>query len=122
MPAHVGFWIDGKLIQEFEVDATDLEGQVREVRARLTAGEHLLSASYVKQFHALPPSYNGPEPSTRPPVPLITPHGPLSQKDIETLRRLGTTIKTDAIAMPGINRMKENRAILRLCCGPRPIV
>ena len=65
MPAHVGFWIDGKLIHEFVVDATDLEGQVREVRAPVSAGEHLLSCSYLKEFHGLPPpSYNGPEPST----------------------------------------------------------
>ncbi|HLX45425.1 MAG TPA: DUF1592 domain-containing protein [Bryobacteraceae bacterium] len=107
MPAHVGFWIDGKLIQEIEVDATDLEGQVREVRTKVTAGEHLLSASYIKQFHGLPPSYKGPEPSTRPPVPLISARGPLSQKDIETLRRLGTTIKTDAIETRIDNRFES---------------
>jgi hypothetical protein len=107
MPAHVGFWIDGKLIQEIEVDATDLEGQVREVRAKVAAGEHLLSASYLRQFHGLPPSYNGPEPSTRPPVPLINAHGPLSEKDIETLRRLGTTIKTDSIETRVDNRFES---------------
>ena len=107
MPAHVGFWIDGKLIQEIEVDATDLEGQVREVRAKVTAGEHLLSASYIKQFHGLPPSYKGPEPSTRPPVPLISAKGPLSQKDIETLRKYGTTIKTDAIETRIDNRFES---------------
>jgi len=107
MPAHVGFWIDGKLIQEIEVDATDLEGQVREVRTRVTAGEHLLSASYIKQFHGLPASYNGPEPSTRPPVPLISAHGALSQKDIETLRKYGTTIKTDAIETRIDNRFES---------------
>jgi hypothetical protein len=98
MPAHVAFWVDGKLVHELEVDATDLEGQVREFRARVTAGEHLLSASYLKEYNGLPPSYNGPEPSARPPTPLIsTTHGTLSQKDIETLRKLGTTIKTDGI-------------------------
>ena len=107
MPAQVGFWIDGKLIQEIDVDATDLEGQVREVRTKVTAGEHLLSASYLKQFHGLPPSYKGPEPSTRPPVPLISARGPLSQKDIETLRRLGTTIKTDAIETRIDNRFES---------------
>ena len=26
MPAHAGVWVDGKMLQEFEVDATDLEG------------------------------------------------------------------------------------------------
>ena len=97
MPAHVGFWIDGKLIQDIEVDATDLEGQVQELRTKVTAGDHLLSASYLKEFHGLPPSYNGPEPSTRPPTALITPRGALTAQDIETLRKFGTKIKTDAI-------------------------
>ncbi|MDQ6704836.1 MAG: DUF1592 domain-containing protein, partial [Acidobacteriota bacterium] len=97
MPAHVGFWIDGRLIQEIEVDATDLEGQVQEVRTKVTAGDHLLSASYLKEYHGLPPSYNGPEPSTRPPTALITPRGALTPQDIETLRKFGTKIKTDAI-------------------------
>ena len=35
MPAHVGFWIDGRLVREVEVDATDLEGQVREYKPKL---------------------------------------------------------------------------------------
>jgi len=107
MPAHVGFWIDGKLIQEMEVDATDLEGQVRELGTKVAAGEHLVSASYLKQFHGLPPSYNGPEPSTRPPTPLISTRGPLTEKDIETLRRLGTTIKTDSIETRIDNRFES---------------
>ena len=96
MPAQMAFWIDGKLMQQIDVDATDLEGQVREFRTKVTAGEHLLSASYLKQFHGLPPSYGGPDPSTRPPTPLISARGPLTEKDIETLRKLGTTIKTDS--------------------------
>ena len=108
MPAHVGFWIDGKLTQEFEVDATDLEGQVREGRAKVTAGEHLLSLSYLKQFHGLPASYGGPAPSTRPPTPLLSsPRGKLTEQDIETLRRLGTTIKTDGIEARLDNRFES---------------
>ena len=107
MPAHVGLWIDGKLAEEFEVDATDLEGQVRETRTRAAAGEHLLSLSYLKQYHGLPPAYGGPEPSTRPPAPLINPRGKLSEQDIETLRRLGTTIKTDGIETRLDNRFES---------------
>jgi cytochrome c553 len=107
MPAHVGFWIDGTMVQEFEVDATDLEGQVREARTKVTAGEHLLSCSYLKQYHGLPPSYGGPEPSTRPPTPLIHPRGQLTPEDIETLRRLGTTIKTDSIETRIDNRFES---------------
>ena len=97
MPAHVGLWIDSKLVREAEVDATDLEGQIQDFRAPVTAGEHLVSASYLKEFHGLPPIYGGPEPSTRPPAALINPRGKLTEKDIETLRKFGTKIKTDAI-------------------------
>ena len=58
-PAHPALFIDGKLIQQFEVDATDLEGQIVECRARVTAGEHLLSETYLRNYHGLPPSYQG---------------------------------------------------------------
>ena len=97
MPAHIGLWIDSKLIQESEIDATDLEGQTLDFRAKVTAGEHLVSGSYLKEFHGLPPSYGGPEPSTRPAVALFNPRGKLTEKDIETMRKLGTKVKTDGI-------------------------
>jgi cytochrome c551/c552 len=106
-PAHPAFFIDGKLIQEFEVDATDLEGQIVELRTRVTAGEHLLSASYLKNYHGLPPSYNGPEPSKRPPQALINPRGKLTEQDIEVLRRFGTKIKTDSIETRVDNRYES---------------
>jgi Protein of unknown function (DUF1592)/Protein of unknown function (DUF1588)/Protein of unknown function (DUF1587)/Protein of unknown function (DUF1595)/Protein of unknown function (DUF1585) len=107
MPAQGAVWIDGKMIKELDVDATDLEGQVREFRAKVTAGEHLVSCSYLKEYHGLPPSYGGPEPSTRPPVPLISARGKLSEKDIETLRKFGTTIKTDSIETRIDNRFES---------------
>jgi hypothetical protein len=107
MPAQVAFWIDGKMVQHFDVDATDLEGQVVQLRTHVTAGEHLLSCSYLKQYHGLPPDYHGPEPSTRPPVALITPRGKLSEKDIETLRKYGTKIKTDSIETRIDNRFES---------------
>ena len=66
-PAHPALFIDNRLVKEFEVDATDLEGQIVEFRTRVTAGEHLLSASYLRNYEGLPPSYNGPNPSKRPP-------------------------------------------------------
>ncbi len=106
-PAHPALWIDGKMIKEFEVDATDLEGQIVEARTRVTAGDHLLSASYSRAYHGLPPSYNGPEPSKRPPEPLINPRGKLSEKDIETLRKYGTRIKTDAVERRVDNRYES---------------
>ena len=108
MPAQVAFWIDGKQVQHIDVDATDLEGQVVQVRTRVTAGEHLLSCSYLKQYHGLPADYHGPEPSTRPPVALIsTTHGKLSEKDIETLRKYGTKIKTDSVETRIDNRFES---------------
>jgi len=108
MPAQVAFWIDGKQVQHIDVDATDLEGQVVQVRTRVTAGEHLLSCSYLKQYHGLPADYHGPDPSTRPPVALIsTTHGKLSEKDIETLRKYGTKIKTDSVETRIDNRFES---------------
>ncbi len=101
------FWIDGKKIQEWEMDATDLEGQIVEVRAKVTAGEHLLSSTYLKNLHGLPPKYNGPMPSQRPPEPLITARGKLTEKDIETLRKYGTKIKTDRIETRLDNRFES---------------
>jgi len=106
-PAHLGFWVDGKLVHEFDVDATDLEGQSHDFRVRVTAGDHLLSASYIKQYNGLPPSYKGPEPSTRPPQALITTRGALSAKDLETLRKLGTTIKLDRVETRVDNRFES---------------
>ena len=108
MPAQIAFWIDGKQVQHFDEDATDLEGQVLELRTHVTAGEHLLSCSYLKQYHGLPPDYHGPDPSTRPPVALITStRGKLSEKDIETLRKYGTKIKTDSIETRIDNRFES---------------
>ena len=77
------------------------------MRARVTAGEHLLSETYIKTYHGLPPSYNGPEPSKRPPEPLISARGKLTEKDIETLRKYGTRIKTDAIETRVDNRFES---------------
>ncbi len=105
-PAHLGFWVDGKLIHQFDVDATDLEGQSHDFRARITAGDHLLSASYIREYHGLPPSYKGPEPSTRTPQALISTRGALTEKDLETIRKLGTTIKLDRVETRVDNRFE----------------
>jgi len=105
--ARPAFWIDGQMIKEFEVDATDLEGQVVEVRTRVTAGEHLLSASYLRNYHGLPTSYGGAEPSQRSPEPLISSRGKLSEKDIEVMRKLGTRVKTDGTETRIDNRFES---------------
>lgn len=106
-PVQPALYIDGKLVHEWEVDATDLEGQIVEVRSRVTAGEHLLSTTYHRNYHGLPPSYNGPEPSKRPPAPLISARGKLTEKDIETLRKYGTKIKTDSVETRVDNRWES---------------
>lgn len=106
-PAHPALFIDGKPAGDWEVDATDLEGQIVEMRTRVSAGEHLLSATYLRNFHGLPPSYNGPEPSKRPPEALISTRGALTQKDIETLRKYGTKIKTDSVETRVDNRYES---------------
>ncbi|MBL8230744.1 MAG: DUF1592 domain-containing protein [Bryobacterales bacterium] len=96
-PAIPALYVDGKFVKQWEVDATDLEGQIVEVRAQVTAGEHLVSATYLRNYHGLPPQYKGPEPSKRPPEALISTRGKLSEKDIEVLRKFGTKIKTDRL-------------------------
>ena len=106
-PVTPAFWIDGVKIKEWTVDATDLEGQIVEVRVPVKAGEHLLSGSYLRNYHGLPPKYNGPEPSTRPPEPMITTSGKLTEKDIETLRKYGTKIKSDRIETRIDNRWES---------------
>lgn len=108
-PARPAFFIDGKLIQEFQIDATDLEGQTLDLRAQVTAGEHLLSGSYLKTYHGLPPQYHGPEPSQRPPEPLLSnsARGALSKEDVEVLRKFGTKLKTDAIEARVDNRYES---------------
>ena len=106
-PVHPALFIDGKQIKEWEVDATDLEGQIVDHRMQVSAGEHLLSTSYLNAYSGLPPSYNGPDPSKRPPAALIETRGKLSEKDIETLRKYGTRIKTDGIDTRVDNRFES---------------
>jgi PAS domain-containing protein len=107
MPARPALYIDGKFVKEWEYDATDLEGQIVTVRTQVTAGEHLISATYLKNYHGLPPSYKGPEPSTREEVALINTRGKLTEKDIETLRKYGTKIKTDRLETRIDNRFES---------------
>ena len=108
-PAHPALFVDGVLAKEFEVDATDLEGQFVETRLKVTAGERLLSVAYLKVFHGLPPQYQGPEPSQRDPQALLSNNarGKLTQKDIEVLRKLGTKIKTDGVETRVDNRFES---------------
>jgi len=95
-PAKPALYIDGKFIRQWEFEGTDLEGQSVEVRTFVKAGDHMLSATYLQNLHGLPASYKGPVPSKITDAPrLDNVSGRLSEKDIETLRKYGTKIKTD---------------------------
>jgi hypothetical protein len=109
MPLRIAFWIDAKrLDQTFDVEGSDLEGQIEEWRAPVTAGEHLLSVSYLNEYHGLPAKYNGPEPADPSKLPSLTSaRGKLSEQDIELLRKYGTKVKTDRIEVRVDNRTES---------------
>ncbi|HYP05694.1 MAG TPA: DUF1592 domain-containing protein [Bryobacteraceae bacterium] len=65
-PLKVAAWIDAEQVKTFEVDGADLEGMTVEFKSKVTAGDHLVSVSFLKQFHGLPTRFGGPEPSKRP--------------------------------------------------------
>ena len=109
-PVKAVFWVDGKQLPEvMTVEGSDLEGQILEWKTKMTAGEHLLSMSYLNNYHGLPPSYKGPEPSKLPPDPLLSNNarGKLTEQDIEILRKFGTKLKTDRIEVRVDNRTES---------------
>lgn len=108
MPVTPAVYLDSKLIKTFEYDGTDLEGQVIELRTRVTAGEHLITGTYLKNYHGLPPKYNGPEPSQRKDfMKLSGARGQLTAADQELLRKYGTRIKTDRVEVRVDNRYES---------------
>jgi len=65
-PAHLGFWVDGKLVHEgFVTERYDgeMNGLADVFRAHLTAGEHWFAVSFLKMYEGLPPAYGGPNPN-----------------------------------------------------------
>jgi len=65
-PAHLGFWVDGKLVHEGYVTERydgEMNGLSDKFRAHLTAGEHWLAISFIKIYEGLPPAYGGPNPN-----------------------------------------------------------
>lgn len=65
-PAHLGFWVDGKLVHEAYVterDDGEMNGLAATYRAHLTAGEHWFAVSLIKIYEGLPPAYGGPNPN-----------------------------------------------------------
>lgn len=79
-PLQLGLWVDGKQVQaldfdsegiaSFSDDRQDFGGMTREFRTKITAGDHWVAASILRLYEGLPPSYNGPNPSKRPPPTL----------------------------------------------------
>lgn len=70
-PGKVTFWLDGKLVQTFDVNEAEDPGfEYRpdhwDLRLKVTAGPHDLVAAFPKQYEGLPPIYGGLNPSTRP--------------------------------------------------------
>ncbi len=75
-PVTYTLWIDGREVASQSLDAAaqasfsqdeqELFGKTLDFRTRLTAGDHWIAVAIPRLFEGLPPSYGGPNPSTRP--------------------------------------------------------
>ncbi len=69
-PAHLGIWVDGKLVDDKGYITANYDGEMNGLaytyRAHLTAGEHWFAVSYLKMYEGLPPAYGGPKPNQSP--------------------------------------------------------
>lgn len=75
----VALWIDGRQIEvrefdpekfaSFGIDRQDLGGMTQEFRVPVKAGDHWIAVSFLRLYEGLPPKYEGPNPSRRPPPP-----------------------------------------------------
>ena len=81
-PGKVTFWLDGKLVQTFQVDIdVEQSGFERrpdhwDVRMKIAAGPHELVAAFPNQFDGLPTVFGGPNPSKTPYDPCkVSPGG-----------------------------------------------
>jgi Protein of unknown function (DUF1592)/Protein of unknown function (DUF1588)/Protein of unknown function (DUF1587)/Protein of unknown function (DUF1585)/Protein of unknown function (DUF1595)/Planctomycete cytochrome C len=78
-PIDIGLWMDGQLVKEAQLDPDktasfddnnqEFGGKVQELRTKITAGDHLVTASILRLYEGLPARYNGPNPSKRTPPP-----------------------------------------------------
>ncbi|HEX7085584.1 MAG TPA: DUF1592 domain-containing protein [Vicinamibacterales bacterium] len=78
-PVTFTLWIDGREVASqtldaaaqasFSADEQELFGKTLDFRTRVTAGEHWVAVAIPRLFEGLPPSYGGPNPSTRPAPP-----------------------------------------------------
>lgn len=71
-PLQVAFWIDGRQVKVLPYpipQGGEVSGQRKEFRTHVTAGEHLLAASFLLIYEGLPVAFHGPNPSKLPPPP-----------------------------------------------------
>jgi len=94
-------WLDGKLAQTIQVDPAkiasfgdpsepqQLWGVRQEFKTYITAGDHWIAVAIPHLYEGLPQSYNGPNPSKRPVLPLkpFRPPPDLSPKEVEERRK-----------------------------------
>jgi hypothetical protein len=78
-PQDLDLWLDGRIIQSFEVPNRVTETNERlpvfmEIRTQITAGPHQLIAAFPRLYEGLPASFNGPNPSKLPPPPPPDPN------------------------------------------------
>ncbi len=100
-PVTFTLWIDGREIASqildpsasasFADDQQELGGKALDFRTTVSAGEHWVAASIPRLYEGLPASYNGPNPSGRPPFvwPEFTPprRDPTPERIAEALKR-----------------------------------
>ncbi|MBS1812912.1 MAG: DUF1592 domain-containing protein [Acidobacteria bacterium] len=77
-PQMMDLYLDGKIVQSFEVPSKVTETNERlpvfmEVRLKITAGQHELIAAFPRLFEGLPASFGGPNPSKKPAPPAPDP-------------------------------------------------
>ena len=80
-PITIGLWIDGRLekslefdpvgVASFSDDVQDFGGMTKDFRSRITAGDHWIAVTIMNLYEGLPVSYDGPNPSKRPPPPPL---------------------------------------------------
>ena len=108
-PGQFAIWLDGKLVQTFEVNDAESSGFERrpdhwDVRLRITAGPHEIVAAFPKQFEGLPANYGGPNPSRKPvpprkdPLLSIPPLLPEEENIPERVERRRQTIERAKLA------------------------
>ena len=99
-PIRFGLWIDGTMVTTHEIDPEggasfepdqqqELAGRRLEFRTRLTAGEHWIAGTVLNLYDGLPPSYEGPNPATRPQPgpPVFKPRPNSTPEQIEEQRK-----------------------------------